>query len=505
MNNNDEERDMADKALLESAEFGSRIAEDEVDELHSYFVETDQWRRILSGEVDIIFGAKGAGKSALYSLLVAQKDKLRLGARTLFISAENPRGTPVFRDLTTSPSLSEESFRGLWKLYFLSISANYIRTHLTATSQRNADAESVINMLSLNGLCAPNVTLLTRLKSVLEYIRRHVPTFEGGVIDPNTGLKITGKITFSEPTAEQRSLGYQSLDDLFDHLNNAFSHFRITVWLALDRLDVAFSDSDTLERNALRALFRTYLDMSSLTHIKVKIFLRDDIWRKIVNGGFREASHIIRTTTIAWDQQSLMNLLVRRIASNAEICSRAGLSKAEILSTAKSQESFFYRIFPAQVDAGQRQPKSLDWMLSRTADGTGRTAPRELIHLLLAAKEEQLKLYHLGNASPDGDLLFSKQAIRAALPVVSKARYDQTLCAEYPSLKPYLDKLEREKTQQSRESLASLWNCPVEDSSNIAEKLVEAGFFERRGTKETPIYWIPFLYRDALNLVQGAA
>src|SRR6266581_6127760 len=143
---------LTQKNVLTQAEFGSRIAEDEVDELHSYFVETEQWRKVLAGDVDIVFGAKGAGKSALYSLLVAQKEKLRLGRRTVFIAAENPRGTPAFRDLTTEPPLSEEHFRALWKLYFLSIAANYLRHHLEASRTTNQDATAVIEFLSANGL-----------------------------------------------------------------------------------------------------------------------------------------------------------------------------------------------------------------------------------------------------------------------------------------------------------------------------------------------------------------
>ena len=89
------------QSILSQATFGSRIAEDELDRLQLYFVETEQWRRVLSGSADIVFGAKGSGKSALYSLLVAKKEELRLGRRTIFLPAENPRGTPAFRDLTT--------------------------------------------------------------------------------------------------------------------------------------------------------------------------------------------------------------------------------------------------------------------------------------------------------------------------------------------------------------------------------------------------------------------
>lgn len=126
--------------ILKEASFGTRIAEDEIDELQSYFVETESWRRLLAGDIDIVFGSKGSGKSALYSLLVSQKDKLRTGRRTVFIPAENPRGAPAFRDLTTEPPLSEEQFRALWKLYFLSIAANYFRHQLNMSGKSDAEA-----------------------------------------------------------------------------------------------------------------------------------------------------------------------------------------------------------------------------------------------------------------------------------------------------------------------------------------------------------------------------
>ena len=492
-------------SILTKAEFGSRIAEEELDHLQTYFVETEQWRKVLAGDVDIVFGAKGSGKSALYSLLVGQKEQLRLGRRTMFLAAENPRGTPAFRDLTTAPPLSEEHFHGLWKLYFLSILASYIRHHLETSRASNEDASAVIQFLTTNGLLAPNANLLSRLKASLEYLRKWLPALEAGVTDPATGMTLTGKITLSEPSAEQRGLGYRSLDDLLEKLNAAYQQLNITAWLVLDRLDVAFADSDELEANALRSLFRTYLDMRDLAYFKVKIFLRDDIWRKIVSGGFREASHITHTLTLSWDHQSLLNLVARRLAANVLICDHCSVTSEQVLASAELQSAFFYKIFPAQIDRGSGKSKTLDWMVSRTADGTKRTAPRELIHLLLATRDQQLRLFELGNTEPPDDQLFDKAAIRAALPDVSKARYDQTLCAEHPVLKPFLAKLEREKAEQNTASLAAIWKCGTERANEIAEKLVEAGFFERRGSKESPNYWVPFLYREALQLVQGTA
>jgi hypothetical protein len=59
--------------ILSKTTFGHRVAEDETDALVSYFVETDHWKRIYKGEVDIVYGLKGAGKSAIYSLLLSKK------------------------------------------------------------------------------------------------------------------------------------------------------------------------------------------------------------------------------------------------------------------------------------------------------------------------------------------------------------------------------------------------------------------------------------------------
>jgi hypothetical protein len=490
---------------LRLADFGGRVAEDEVESLHGYFVETEQWRKLFAGEVDIVFGSKGAGKSALYSLLVSQKDVLRLGRRTVFVAAENPRGTPAFRDLVMAPPASEEEFRGLWKLYFLTLLANYLRHHFQVSGTSNAKAATVINALVENGLLAPNTNLLAKLKAVIEYIRKYAPVFEGGVVDPSTGIKYTGKITLGQPSNEQNENGFVSVSDLLNRIDEALRECSIKVWIVLDRLDVAFSESAELEGNALRSLFRTYLDMLALTNVDVKIFLRDDIWAKIVEGGFREASHVTRVMTISWDNQSLLNLIVRRVAHNDKICKLYEVNKEDVLKNATLQKQFFYRAFPEQVDVGQNKPSTFDWMASRTADGTKRTAPRELIHLLTEAREQQIKLYELGNSVPPDDNLFSRVAITQALPEVSKTRFAQTLCAEYPSLKSYLDKLDREKTQQTPETLASLWKCSEDKALKVADQLTSTGFFERRGSKDEPIYWVPFLYRDALNLIQGAA
>lgn len=78
-------------AILRSITFGQRVAEEETDVLSTYFVETDHWQRLYRGDIDVVYGPKGSGKSALYSLLLSKSTEL-FDRSTLLVAGENPRG-----------------------------------------------------------------------------------------------------------------------------------------------------------------------------------------------------------------------------------------------------------------------------------------------------------------------------------------------------------------------------------------------------------------------------
>jgi len=86
---------------------------------------------------------------------------------------------------------------------------------------------------------------------------------------------------------------------------------------------------------------------------------------------------------------------------------------------------------------------------------------------------------------------------KEALPIVSETRYHQNLIAEYP--------LNGEKTEQTIDSLAELWEMNPDQAVVQAQRLVEIGFFQLRGSKDAETFWVPFLFRDALSMSQGLA
>jgi hypothetical protein len=259
-----------------------------------------------------------------------------------------------------------------------------------------------------------------------------------------------------------------------------------------------------LEQNALRALFKTYRDLQSYTRFTLKIFLRTDIWSRLTADGFREASHITRTVIINWDRTSLLNLIIRRSLKNDDLTRFYEVDPQSIASI-QQQEVLFYRMFPDQIDSGRNKPKTLEWILSRVQDGSRQPAPREVIHFLNISRDKQYRMIELGEPEPPSCKLFSRSALTEALPGVSKVRLEQTLYAEHPNLKSYCEELRGGKTQQTPQTLGTLWNRQPDEARLIARQLVEVGFFEERGSRESPEFWVPFLYRDSLDMSQGTA
>jgi hypothetical protein len=489
--------------ILQQLSIGRRVAEDEVDELSRYFVETDQWRRILAGEIDVIFGPKGAGKSAIYTSLVNRADEL-FDRRIITVAGENPRGAPAFADIVAEPPTSEGEFIALWKFYILAL----LDGVLEDWGIDDDDTQRVRSELVSAGLAPAPGGLRGLVTRVRQYVAAlfHPESIEAGLKLDATGnpTGFTGKLTLREPSAQERAGGFVSVDELIAVCADVLAREEFVVWLLFDRLDVAFAESRQLEANALRALFKVYLDLLATEAVRLKIFLRSDIWRAVTEGGFREASHVTRELTISWPEASLLNLVVRRLLQNPLLVESRGVTPDVVLREASVQRRFFDSLVPDQIDSG-RNPKTFEWMIGRVADGTGQAAPRELIHLLDQSRQVQLAMLERGEPEPEGEMVFTRQSFRDALPEVSRVRVEKTIYAEYPNLREYLSALQSEKTNQSLRSLATAWRVDENQARAIADELVEIGFFERRGEKDNPSYWVPFLYRPALDMIQGSA
>lgn len=393
----------------------------------------------------------------------------------------------------------------IWKLYII----QFICTELRENKNTDNITEQLVLSLEQAGLLPKKYTLSSLFSRAKNYIQsfssKEASEVEYSIsLDPNSGLPTATRKASYSPTDVKFKLSSLPVDDLLLYANNGLRDSGLVIWLLFDRLDVSFSTSLTLERSALRALFRVYAALKPLENIKAKIFVRRDIWDRITEGGFREASHIIKTDFIEWDRDGLLNLIVNRLTNNKALTTYLNIDRTETISDISKQADVLRRILPEKVDTG-KNPESFDWIISRVQDGSKKTAPRELIHMLECMISNQLKKLEQGKPEPENEMLFERNIFKESLKIVSKVRYEQTFCAEYPDLKPYTELLRGEKSEQSILSLSKTWKLDSEETTNIADKLISAGFFESRSDKGQFAYWVPFLYRDALEMIRGKA
>jgi hypothetical protein len=496
---------MTKKEILENTSFGESIAEQEADKLKDYFFQTDFWRSVRSGKNDIIYGAKGAGKSAIYMSLVNDIDNL-FDESILVSLAENPQGNTAFSNLTNDPPTSETEFVRLWKLYFLVITSRVLEEY-EISDQSASKIRQILTDCNL-------VPAQNRLASFLKVCYDFMKSFRNGKevsttaeFDSITGMYSGQKLslTFGEPSKSDFDKGLIPIEHAFDLLEESLNKNKIDLWIIIDRLDVAFLESEELEANALRALFKTYLDLAQYNSIKLKIFLRDDIWQKITSEGFREASHITKYQSLSWSKDTLLNLMIRRLLDNEVLINEYNLNKETILSSIEAQEALFYQLFPNQVDLGAKKPTTLDWALSRTRDGKGINTPRELIQLFTHARTIELKKLETGINNLENDQIISRQSLKEAIEEVSKQRIEQTIYAEFPQLKDHIEKLRDDKADHILETLSKKWTVTIPQAEKIAKELEKIGFFEQRGTISLPKYRVPFMYRPYLDILQGSA
>jgi hypothetical protein len=151
---------------LRQASFGKRTAEEEREHLAQYFVETEYWRSVFDGETDIVYGAKGSGKSAIYSLLLNNEGPL-FDRKILVAPAENPQGAPAFA-IFGEKRRGEVNLVYLWKLYILSICANQMRQY-DLLSKPNG--KKFIGILQDADLVPVEFNLVRALRRAFDYIK----------------------------------------------------------------------------------------------------------------------------------------------------------------------------------------------------------------------------------------------------------------------------------------------------------------------------------------------
>ena len=484
------------KDVLTLMDLGSSVAEhDEL--LGRYFIETATFRSVIEGRVDVVAGDKGTGKTALFRILkerYTEYDELR---DVEVVAAFNPVGTPVFQRLLETDELSEDQYIGVWKAYFCALAGNWLLAFSEGyyTDTLN-ELDQMLTDVGLRSADDSPQTIFSQLVNRLKSLLRLKSIEQTMTFDQATGMPVLATTKFvigdSDHGAEEVVKSVRH-DDALRLLNAALAESDIKLWLVMDRLDEAFQGRPAQERPALRALLRTYLDMLEFTQVRLKLFVRRDLFARVVEGGFVNLTHInARRVDIVWEEDDLYNLLMQRIRESARFMNLFGDKDLP-------SNDIFARLFPNQVDQGARKPKTWTWMLSRIRDGNGVHPPRNLIDLILKSKEAQLRIEERTprRVEPSEPVLTS-DSLKRGLKSLSAERVQGTLLAEAGD---YADLVERFRNGKAEFDYASLRSVLIEDFDESLKLLRTIGFLEASG----PNYKVPMLYRAGLSITQGKA
>jgi hypothetical protein len=483
------------KDILQKLDLGNSVAEFDA-ALESYFVETQTFREVINDRGDIVAGDKGTGKTAMFRILQARASRLPQLDGIQIVPAFNPTGSSIFQRLTESQPLDEPAYVALWKVYVLALVGNWI---LGREHKRTESVARLDDLLTGSDLKSIDHTPTSIFGKIVEWIAKSLRTTKSAQIafsfSESGAPVVTPKIDFSDAKAPDNPT--VRVEDAFGVLNSALSDLGLKVWVALDRLDEAFQGAPAAEVPALRALFRTYLDLMPFERARLKLFVRRDLFRKVTHGGFVNLTHVnARKIEIRWDEEDLKDLLFKRVRENREFLEDMDLLQAP-------NEEGFQRIFPQQVDPGERKPATWTWMMSRIRDGNGVKPPRNLIDLVRKSLDAQLRREdrEAPNAYAKGDPLIGPEALKRGLKALSEERVNDTLLAEAGDYAKVIERFRNNKADHNEASLATVLGTSVEDARKHAEQLCELGFLEQIGGS----YKVPPLYRDGLGITQGKA
>jgi hypothetical protein len=484
--------------LLKELDFGNSVAEFD-EQLDAYFVETQIYSDFIDGRYDIVSGDKGTGKTAIYRIVRDKHREIPQLSDVELIAGFNDAGNPVFQRLSQSEQLQEGEYITVWKSYITSLLGNYILNIFEGChTPKMAELDHVLTAVGLRSKDATASTIFSQLTNLLRsFGKPNKASIKFSVTE--SGLPVVAP-TIDFSTVETHDEGAQVIvnsDDAMNLLNETIKEAETKIWLVLDRLDEAFAGYSQIEVPVLRALFRVYLDMQAHSNIKLKLFVRNDLFRKVVRGGFVNLTHVnARRIQIKWHPDDLYALLCRRIRERPEFMQAYGGNLIE------ADLDLFTKVFPAQVDIGKKNPTAWNWILGRIRDGNGIAPPRNLIDFVNKAKEVQARREERDPREFNCSMaLIEAESLRRALSELSEQRVQDTLLAESGEYAAVIAGFKNGKAEHNMESLLAIIQSDSTKPQDIIEELEAIGFLEKTGST----YKVPMLYRSGLRITQGKA
>lgn len=295
--------------ILQRLDLGDVAAENEIEQLSSYFVRTAQYNEAKRGHARLVVGRKGSGKSAIFYGIAATYEK----SHSHLIVDLKPEGHQFTRLreavlASLSPGMQEHTLTAFWNYILLCEIAQKVSDYEYSWAQRDPDRqirfEKLVNKYQELGP-ADAGDMSERLLKQVDRISERFHDAQESI----TGSRIT-EILFKDDI--------KALDELVA----AYLQDKDEVWLLVDNLDKGWPilGAASTEIMILRTLMEAtrklqrQLEQRGISFHSL-VFLRNDIYEHLV----RQTPDKGKDTAISldWDDIEVFREIVRQRVMSA--------------------------------------------------------------------------------------------------------------------------------------------------------------------------------------------
>lgn len=310
---------------LEDFSFGDAEAKlDELLENPICFCKINGINEFLKGKKSIVVGERGSGKTALFRLVTNNKlnFKREKNEKHIIIPIEEELKYKSVKNQIISKILSyvkEDAvkYRIVWELFIMhhilaDLSKEYPAIMPDSLAKAINDYESIFEVSS-------------KKLSLFELWRAHKVTF-GVKFDGLQGGVVTGPNFYSslEPAnaapasdSKEGNVITFHFDALKRDIQSFLDKMNASVYILIDKLDEFVIKEDyEIQKMMIQGLLSCERDYQNYSHVKLKIFIRNDLFQKI---DFEELGYekvISRKIDLIWNSSDIREFIARRIVFN---------------------------------------------------------------------------------------------------------------------------------------------------------------------------------------------
>ncbi len=305
------------ETLLQSLRVGDPTAENEMATLGDYYLQTDQYSRTLNGDVNLVLGRKGSGKTALF---IQARDRIRSDKRNIVVDLK-PEGYQLLKlkeDILSylGDGARQHLITAFWEYMLLLEVAYKLLEKDRSTYKHNHEIYELYLDLQ-NAYSVENASVegdfSERLMTLSQRIAENYQERYG-------------------ERREQRLLAEQVSELVYAHdikeLENRISAYlerKESVWVLFDNLDKGWSTQgiDVIDAIALRCLIdagrKLERDMQKGGHeFHCIIFIRNDVYEHLMEHSADYGKEM--RAVLDWTEPDLLREMLRlRLVSGLDV------------------------------------------------------------------------------------------------------------------------------------------------------------------------------------------